>query len=151
MPSKCIFTLGTFGLSPSLLLLFGIYFSESLPCLSTLGYVNKPMVGGGMHIVCLHSAEKGEKAITCNYSVCFFIYVFLGYKQPSYLLFYFPSILKCCNHSMVHIYGGFNRKDAWRNTFNLSLTDSKFTTLFRVWAWTFTSAENCIGVQVNCA
>lgn len=63
---------GQLGLSPPLSSLFCFYISELLPCLNTVGYVNKPVVGIGMHIGGLHSAEKkGDKATTFIYSACF--------------------------------------------------------------------------------
>lgn len=66
------FHTGYLGLSSDLSSLFCFYVSKLLSRLSTLGYVNKPMVGIGMHIVGLHSAEKkGDKATTCIYAACF--------------------------------------------------------------------------------
>lgn len=82
--------------------------SELLPSLSTLGYVNKPTVGIGMHIVGLHSAEKkGNKATTCIYSTCFDISEIQTSLSPVIVLHVNSAGF---NRSTVHMYHGLRRK-----------------------------------------
>lgn len=138
------FHIGYVGLSPPLLLFFCFCINESLLWLSTLGYVNKLMVGRGMHIVGLHSAEKmGDKDSHLHSLSIFFILI--RYNQPSHLLSNFTSTLHSIDRSIVHIYKGFRGERMHRGML-LTFSVSIFTALFHVWAHLLKTVTE---VQVN--
>lgn len=110
----CIFVLGSLGFPLSSLFCFYI---RELPCLSTLGYVNKPMVGIGMHIVGLHCTEKKRAEAT----TCSVFWYFWDTNIPltwshlsSYLTLTLQSFNRCAHEQWFQ-----RRKDAYRNAFHL--------------------------------
>lgn len=148
MPAKCIFTLGTLD-CPLPLLFFCFFMNASLLWLSTLGYVNKPMVGRGMHIVGLHSAEKmGDKD---NHLHLLSIFLSFWYNQPSHLLSNFnyqlciALIALQCTYTKVSEEKGYIEACFWpTQTLNLQLSfmfEHEHSHLL----------NNCTEVQVNCA